>query len=112
MVSLGSFKISFPVFATVLIFFIAGLLSIALKARHSIGSVSHPVETGLLIFRTHSYEECLPQVLRSHTYEKRRGGGLQTTSLSALSTPVLSYNDSHRLCRPFAALKSSTSLST
>jgi hypothetical protein len=38
-----------PVFAKVLIFFIAGLLSIALKARHSIGSVSHPVETGLLI---------------------------------------------------------------
>src|SRR5258708_19773820 len=42
MVSLGSLKISFPFFATVLIFFIAGLLSIAVRAGHSLGGYRIP----------------------------------------------------------------------
>jgi len=42
MVSLGSFKISLPLFATVLIFLIAGLLSIVLRARRSLGAYRIP----------------------------------------------------------------------
>src|SRR5712664_1416038 len=42
MVSLGSLKISFLFVATVLIFFTAGLLSIALRARHSLGAYRIP----------------------------------------------------------------------
>src|SRR5438445_3079059 len=49
MVSLGSLKISLPRFATVLIFFTAGLLSLVIRARRLTGSVSHPAQTGLLI---------------------------------------------------------------
>src|ERR1700704_4115344 len=49
MVSFGSLKIFFLFFAPVLIFFTAGLLSLVLRARRLIGSVSHPAETGLLI---------------------------------------------------------------
>jgi len=41
-------KISFPKLCTVLIFFIAGLLFLCVKHVDP-GSVSHPVETGLLI---------------------------------------------------------------
>jgi hypothetical protein len=46
---LGFLKIPLPRFATVLLFFTAGLLSLVLRARRLMGSVSHPVETGLLI---------------------------------------------------------------
>src|SRR6202521_3459809 len=49
MVSLGSLKISSLFFATVLIFFTAGLLSIAPRARQSLGAYRIPPETGLLI---------------------------------------------------------------
>jgi hypothetical protein len=46
---LCSLKISFPFVATVLIFFIAGLFSLALRARRSLGAYRIPLETGLLI---------------------------------------------------------------
>src|ERR1700674_5857553 len=49
MVSLGSLKISSLFFATVLIFFTAGLLSIAPRTRQSLGAYRIPSETGLLI---------------------------------------------------------------
>src|SRR5712692_7840451 len=42
MVSLGSFKISFLLVATVLIFFTAGLLSLALRARRLLGAYRIP----------------------------------------------------------------------
>jgi hypothetical protein len=47
-VSFCSFKISSLNACIVLIFFPAGLLSIALKARHSLGAYRIPLETGLL----------------------------------------------------------------
>src|SRR3974377_2327313 len=49
MVSFCPLKISLPNSCTVLIFFIAGLFFLVPRARRNIGSVSHPVETGLLI---------------------------------------------------------------
>jgi hypothetical protein len=42
-------EISFPLFASVLIFLIAGLLSIALRARLSLGAYRIPLETSLLL---------------------------------------------------------------
>jgi hypothetical protein len=49
MVSLGAPKIMFLRVATVLIFFTAGLLSIAPRARLSLGAYRIPLETSLLI---------------------------------------------------------------
>src|SRR6266404_3583537 len=48
-VSCGCLKISFLFFATVIIFFTAGLLSLVLRARRLLGAYRIPMETGLLI---------------------------------------------------------------
>src|ERR1700692_3965137 len=49
MVSFCSLKISLWNACTVLVFFIAGLLSVALRARRPLGAYRIPPETGLLI---------------------------------------------------------------
>src|SRR6267143_285407 len=48
-VSCGCLKISFLFFATVIVFFTAGLLSLVLRARRLLGAYRIPMETGLLI---------------------------------------------------------------
>src|SRR6267143_5205060 len=48
-VSCCCLKISFLFFATVIIFFTAGLLSLVLRARRLLGAYRIPKETGLLI---------------------------------------------------------------
>src|SRR6202051_2420735 len=77
MVSFCSLKISLWNACTVLVFFIAGLLSVALRARRPLGAYRIPPETGLLIpsvkrdYRTVRIRAVCPQ---SHIPIRRAGG--------------------------------------
>src|ERR1700741_3766495 len=84
---LGFFQNLVPRFARVLIFFLAGLLSIALRARYSLGAFRIPLETGLLIS---SLDSILTQSASRNSFKPN---GLPRTargrcSLIASLTPV------------------------